>query len=138
VQLVSTTPFHLLLHADLSHGSLARTPPDRPIGRINSLGLRKRPPVSASDAKAGTPLRVVQSTWTAPLGLGVGRICEKEESGGSAASIGEDEIRGIRDDCEDHIAGMESDGGVRVGGQIVEKHVAGAPVFFQWAWIGCC
>jgi hypothetical protein len=42
VQLVSTTPFHLLLHVDLSHGSLARTPPDRPIGRINSKALIRR------------------------------------------------------------------------------------------------
>jgi hypothetical protein len=68
--------------------------------------------------------------------VGCHHICEKEESGGSAASIGEDEIRCVRDDCEDHIAGMESDGGVWVGGQIVEKHVTGAPGFsVGLAWL---
>jgi hypothetical protein len=40
--------------------------------RYGFLAVEKEPPVSASAAEAGTPRMVLQRTWTAPLGLGVG------------------------------------------------------------------
>ena len=55
----------------------------------------------------------------------VGLIGEKKETGGSTASVGQDQVRCLGNDAEYHIACMEADDGVRMGGEIIEQHLAG-------------
>ena len=45
-------------------------------------------------------------------------------AGRSTACVGEDKVRGVGTDGEDHVAGVVADLGVGMSGQVVEEHVA--------------
>ena len=57
-------------------------------------------------------------------------MVRKKMTGGSTASIGKDKVGCVRADRQHHVACMETECGIRVGGQVVEKHVAGGVGFF--------
>lgn len=51
-------------------------------------------------------------------------------AGRAAASIGKDKVGRIGADGKDHVAGVETNFGIGMGGEVVEKHVAGSSGVF--------
>ena len=68
--------------------------------------------------------------WVGKLAVSV--VAEKKLASRAAASMGKDKIGGIGDDAEDHVAGVKTEGCIRMSGQVVEKHVACFGGFFSW------
>ena len=67
-------------------------------------------------------------------------VAEKEEASTVTASLGQDEIGGIRDNAKNHITGVVANDGIGMGGEIIEKVIAGFACDFSWlglAWLDC-
>ena len=94
--------------------------------------MTNRPPVSASAAEEGTPFfnSFAPEDVDCAVSRRIRRICsgsvtEDADASTTAASVGEHEIGGVSNDTEDHVAGVETNGGIRMGCKIIEQMIAG-------------
>jgi len=53
-----------------------------------------------------------------------GKAGQEKVTGSAAASVGKNKVGGVGADCENHVAGVIADGGIRMRGEVVKKHVA--------------
>ena len=63
---------------------------------------------------------------------GCGAIGESEERGSPTARARENKIGGVRDEAEDHVAGVVANGSIGMSVQVVEELVAGLLCVCGW------
>ena len=54
-----------------------------------------------------------------------GSVTEDADTGATAAGVWEHKTGGISNDMENHVAGVETNGGIRMGCEIIEQMIAG-------------
>ena len=68
--------------------------------------------------------------WSRRVAGGGSQGCKIKMTCRTATSIGQDEVRRVGADSQDHVAGMIANGGKGMSAEVVEQHVAGSTSFF--------